>query len=83
MQELLIGCISSDIMYKKMSERIVVSCSKDSTTAFKTQKVCIDKIKEVIKSNPKKVKASEKFYALKLLNKIIMKKNTELNKYIE
>ncbi len=43
----------------------------------------IDKIKEIIKANPKKHSALQKFFALKLLNKIIIKKNSELNSYVE
>jgi len=43
----------------------------------------IDKIKEIIKASPKKHSALQKFFALKLLNKIVLKKNTELNIYVE
>ena len=43
----------------------------------------IDRIKEVIKAPPNKHPAIQKFYALKLLNKCVLKKNTELNNYVE
>ena len=83
MMDLVLECISSDSKYKKTSERIVNACTKDGGSNLKVQKAAIDKIKEVIKAPPKKHRASEKFYSLKLLNKIVMKKNSELNKYCE
>lgn len=45
--------------------------------------MAIDKIKEVIKAPSKKHPALHKFFSLKLLNKVVMKKNTDLNKYVE
>jgi hypothetical protein len=50
---------------------------------LKAQKAAIDKIKQIIKAPPKKFTASHKFYCLKLLNKIVMKKNPEVNKYVD
>ncbi len=43
----------------------------------------IDRIKEVIKAKPQKHSAKQKFFALKLLNKVVMKKNMDLNNYVE
>jgi len=83
MADLVVDCISSEGKYKQISDRIVLACAKDGGSSLKIQKAAIDKIKEVIKASAKKHKASEKFYALKLLNKIVMKKNPDLNKYCE
>jgi len=43
----------------------------------------IDKIKEVIKASPKAHPAMHKFFALKLLNKVILKKNPEVNLHVQ
>ena len=40
---------------------------------FKVKKFLVDKIKSIIKAEPKVHKASEKLLALKLLNRAIMK----------
>ena len=44
-----LACVSSDKNYKLYSDKIVGSCSATSPTLLKVQKICIDKIKEVIK----------------------------------
>ena len=80
---IIVFCVKAEANYKGFSDKIVKSCTKDSTTTLKTQKAFIDKIKEIIKAPPKKHAALEKFYCLKLLNKIILKKNDELNKHVE
>ena len=79
----VVQCVKSDANYKSLSDKIVKSCTKDSATTIKSQKAVVDKIKEIVKAGPKKHAALEKFYCLKLLNKIILKKNPELNKYVE
>ena len=58
MNEAISACIGSDSSYKKISDKIVACCSKNSDTPLKAQKASIDKIKEVIKAPPKKMKAS-------------------------
>jgi hypothetical protein len=49
----------------------------------KVKKFVVDKIKSIIKSDPKEIRAQEKLVALKLLNRAILKKNPEFNRYVE
>jgi len=79
----VVFCVKAEPNYKSFSDKIVKSCMKDNATPLKVQKAIIDKVKEIIKAAPKKHAALEKFYCLKLLNKIILKKNAELNKHVE
>lgn len=76
-------CIDKDNQYRKLSDKIVHVCTEKAKTPLKTQKLVIDRIKEVIKAEPEKYRAQSKFFALKLLNKIVLKKNTALNNYVE
>ena len=50
---------------------------------FKVKRQVVDVIKEVIKGSVKDYGAHEKLNALKLLNKSILLRNNELNRYIE
>lgn len=58
-------------------------CLERAKTPLKVQKIVIDKVKEIIKAEPDKFRAQSKFFALKLLNKVILKKNNALNVYVE
>ena len=75
-------CVESDKLYKQFSDKIVATCATKSGTPLKIQKLCIDKLKEIIKAPTKKHPPIQKFFSLKLLNKCILKKNVELNKYV-
>ena len=77
------ACVASEKAYKQYSDKLVSSCGVNSSTSLKSQKACIDKIKEVIKAPSKKHPPIHKFYSLKLLNKCVLKKNPDLNLYIE
>jgi predicted house-cleaning noncanonical NTP pyrophosphatase (MazG superfamily) len=83
MTEFVMLCLEKEQHYKKFSDKIGASCAQASKTPLKVQKQVIDRIKEVIKAKPQKHTAKQKFFALKLLNKVVMKKNTELNDYVE
>lgn len=50
---------------------------------FKVKKQVADQIKEVIKGSPLDYSAREKLSALKLLNKCVLLKNNEFNRYVE
>ena len=82
---LLTQCTKDAESYKKHGTEVVKACSVGSQTPFKVQQCVIDQIKIVIKSPPKKQSATQKFYALKILNKIVMQKtpHKELIKYVE
>ena len=82
MIEFTLGCISGPVAYKAYSDKIVGSCGKDAKTPLEVQKGLVDKIKEVIKAGPKRHPAIHKFFSLKLLNKVILKKNPELNAHV-
>ena len=49
----------------------------------KVKKFVVDKIKTIIKAEPSEHTAKEKLIALQLLNRAIMKKNQEFNRYVE
>ena len=83
MEDFTVSCVATDKSYKQYSDKIVSSCGTNSATSLKSQKACIDKIKELIKAPSKKHPPIQKFYSLKLLNKCVLKKNSELNLYIE
>lgn len=40
-------------------------------------------MKEIIKASPRDYSAKQKLFVIKLLNKIVQQRNTELNSYIE
>ena len=83
MNAVVLLCVENDKNYKKMSDKIVHACLDKAKTPLKIQKLVVDRIKEVIKAEPKKFRAQSKFFALKLLNKVILKKNGPLNVYVE
>ena len=52
-------------------------------TPFKIKKVVVDHIKQKLTEEPKMCGACQKLMSLKLLNRAIMKKNQEFNRYVE
>jgi hypothetical protein len=48
----------------------------------KVKKTIVDRIKDIIKASPKVNSATDKLCALQLLNRVIVKKNPEVNHYI-
>ena len=50
---------------------------------FKVKKFVVDKIKTILKAEPQEHSAKDKLVALKLLNRAILKKNQEFNRYVE
>ena len=65
-----------------MSDWLSKMYAHDSTISLQIQKQGIDKIHDILTSNAIEVGASQKFYTLKVLNKIVGKKNIQLNLYI-
>ena len=76
------SCVQ-EINYKKFSDKICHICSVRAKTPLETQKKVVATIKQIIKSDAKETPAKNKFYALKLLNKVVLKKNKALNTYVE
>lgn len=70
----------------KTNSDLIMRCidtKNKNWTPFKIKKVVVDHIKSKLQEEPKSCSAAEKLMALKLLNKAVMKRNQEFNRYVE
>lgn len=76
---------SDEQAFRKTSEPVIrcIDTKNKNWTPFKIKKVVVDHLKQKLLEDPKICQASQKLMALKLLNKAIMKRNQEFNKYVE